>query len=128
MPSLKQVIYCRLLYDGLLHLRAVCAAGAGGSDEQVLALRKEFELGHQQANFLHRVHGSILDPEYVDNDVTFINWAFSVHIRRMGARLTRETAALMLEFYEGVPDDLRPQLQWHPDAAFRGLAGEVGSA
>jgi hypothetical protein len=30
----------------------------------------------------------------------------------------------MLEFYEGVPERLRPQLTWHPPAELRRLAAE----
>ena len=122
MPSHKQVIYCRLLYDGLLYLRAVCAGGGWGTDEEVLAMREEFHLAHEQANFLHRVHASILEPDYVDNDVSFINLAFPVHVRRLGDRLSSQTAALMLEFYEGVPEGMRSRLTWHPSAELRALA------
>jgi hypothetical protein len=89
----------------------------------LLALREDLRLAHEQANFLHRVHQSILEPEYVNNDITFINWAFPVHIQRLGDQLDRQTAALMLEFYEAVPDRLRSQLEWHPSAEFRQLAG-----
>src|SRR5262245_24745902 len=122
MPSRKQVIYCRLLYNGLLHLRMVCSFGSWRTDEEVLAMREEFRIGQEQANFLHHVHISILEPGYVDNDISFINWAFPVHIQRLGDRLDPVSAALMLEFYEGVPGDLRPRLEWHPSAKFRQLA------
>jgi hypothetical protein len=128
MPSRKQVIYCRLLYHGLLHLRAICGGGAWGTDKEVLALREEFRLGQEHANFLHRVHSSILQPEYVDNDLTFINWAFPVHIQRFGDQLDADTASLMLEFYKGVPDSLRSQLEWHPSPEFLRLAGSARRA
>ena len=88
-------------------------------------MREEFRLGFEITNFLHRVHGSILEPEYVDNDITFINWAFPTHIGRMGNRLGAETAALMIEFYDGVPEAMRPELTWHPDAALKQLAGRA---
>lgn len=124
MPSRKQVIYCELLRWGLLHLRAVCAAGVWGTDEDLLGMRTAFEFGREQANFLHRVPGSILEPGYVANDVTFINWAFACHIARVGDGLGPGTAALMLEFYDDVPDELRPQLTWRPSAEFRRLAAQ----
>jgi hypothetical protein len=87
-------------------------------------LRDWFRWGFEQANFLHRVHLSILEPEYVGNDISFINWAFPVHIEWLGAKLGAKTAALMLEFYDGVPEALRPQLEWHPTAEFRQLAAQ----
>lgn len=124
MPSRKQVIYTRLLQWGILHLRMLCSRAAHVTAEEVLRLREAFEVGWEQANFLHRVHGSILEPEYVDNDITFINWAFPAHIRRLPDHIGAETAALMLEFYEGVPEHLRSQLTWHPTPEFRQLASQ----
>ncbi len=124
MPSRKQMIYCQLLRWGILQLRMLCARGAWGTEEQVIVPRDAFKLGWEEANFLHRVHGSILEPEYVDNDITFINWAFPCHIQRFGDQLGAETARLMLEFYEGVPERLRSQLTWHPTPEFRQLAAQ----
>ena len=122
MPTQKQVIYCRLLKAGLLHLRAVCAGGGWGTGEQVSRMREAFRVGNEIANFLHRVPGSVLEPEYVDNDVSFINHAFPVHLKRLGDRLDAETAALMLAFYDGVPESLRPELTRHPGEDLRRLA------
>jgi len=122
MASRKQQIYSRLLREGILYLRAVCAGGGWATEEQVQRMRDEFKIANEIANFLHRVHGSILEPEYVDNDITFINWAFPTHIARMGDRLGAETAALMIEFYDGVPEAMRPELTWHPNAALKQLA------
>lgn len=122
MPSRKQTIYCELLYSGILHLRMLCSRGAHATAEEALRLREAFEAGWEEANFLHHVHVSILEPKYVENDIGFINWAFPVHIARLGDSLGATTARLMLEFYEGVPDALRPQLEWHPTPEFRQLA------
>ena len=119
MASRKQEIYARLMYDGLLGLRMLCSSAAWGDPAKLPELKGWFEWGFQQANFLHRVHLSILEPEYVDNDLSFINWAFPVHIERATNGLSQQTAALMLEFYDGVPEALRPQLEWHPTAEFR---------
>src|SRR5262245_55282588 len=106
MPSRKQTIYCELLMWGILHLRMICAGGSNATAEEMFRLREAFEVGWEEANFLHHVHVSILEPEYVDNDISFINWAFPTHIERLGAGLGAGTARLMLEFYEGVPDAL----------------------
>ena len=123
MPSRKQIIYCRLLHHGILYLRAVCSGGGWGTDEQVLGTRGEFKICYEVANFLHRVHGSILEPGYVDNDITFINHAFPGYVQQMGTHLDAGTAALMLEFYDGVPEVMRRELTWHPGEALRRLAG-----
>jgi len=120
----KQVIYCRLLYNGLLYLRMLCGCADRATAEELAGFQREFEIGSEQANFLHNVHLSILEPEYLDNDITFVNFAFPCHIERLGDRLDSDTAALMLEFYEGVPEALRPRLSWHPGEAFRLLAAQ----
>ena len=124
MASRKQEIYCQLLYHGLLELRMLCTRGSHVTAEEMFGLQSEFELGWERANFLHRVHISLLEPEYVSNDISFINWAFPCHIERLGDRLGAETAALMLEFYENVPEAMRSQLEWHPSAEFRSLAAK----
>src|SRR5262249_27628731 len=81
--------------------------------------------GFEEANLLHHVHCSILEPEYVDNDISFVDWGFRVYVERLGDRLSAETAALMLEFYEGVPEELRSRLEWHPSAELRELAAPM---
>ncbi|WP_439627407.1 hypothetical protein [Gemmata sp.] len=124
MASRKQEIYCALLYDGLIHIRFLCGRGARLSAEEALNFQGWFEVGWEEANFLHHVHNSILDPEYVENDISFINFAFPCHISRMGHQLGGSKAALMLEFYEGVPEALHPQLTWHPSKEFRVLAAQ----
>ena len=121
MPSRKQEIYCELLQWGILHLRLLCGAGEGWTTEKRFHVRDACEIGWEEANFLHRVHVSILEPEYVDNDISFINWAFPAHIERLGNHLWPEVAKLMLEFYEGVPHTLRPQITWHPTEEFKQL-------
>ena len=93
--------------------------------DKFLEFRNVLEIGFEQANFLHKVHLSILDPDYVKNDISFINWAFPDYLKRLGKVLDSATANLMLEFYENVPEHLRSELTWHPNADFRRLARGV---
>jgi hypothetical protein len=102
----------------------VCGFGSDATAEELLGQRRAFDIAWEEANFLHHVHISILEPEYVDNDISFINWAFPVHIERLGEALVADTARLMLEFYEGVPEHLRSQITWHPTPEFRQLAAK----
>ncbi len=123
MSTRKQEIYCQLLRDGILEVRGLCARGDCVIAECLPELCQALEVGWELANFLHNVPSSILEPGYVDNDLTFINWAFPHLIERLGDRLRAEIAPLMLEFYEGVPDNLRAELTWHPSIEFRAMAG-----
>lgn len=122
MSTRKQEIYCQFLRRGILNLRFLCAMGTRATPEQLPQLQASLEAGFEQANFLHRVHASILEPEYLDNDISFINFAFPCHIRRLGDHLEAEIATLIVEFYDGVPDHLRSQLSWHPSPNLRALA------
>ena|ERR1700722_16898473 len=122
MPTRKQEIYCQLLRNGILNLRMLCSWGHCKAAERNPYLSSALDIGWEEANFLHKVPNSILEPEYADNDLSFINWAFPKHIERLGNQLGTETAALMLEFYEGVPIELRSHLIWRPNAEFRALA------
>jgi hypothetical protein len=124
MPSRKQLLYCQFLQLGILRLRVLCGVAEGCSAPDLLGMREAFADGFEEANLLHHVHCSVLDPEYVENDVSFINSGFRVHSERLGDRLSAETAALMVAFYEGVPEGLRPQLEWHPSAELRALAAQ----
>jgi len=124
MPSRKQLLYCQFLQFGIIQLRVLCGVAEGCSEPRLLGMREAFGDGFEEANLLHHVHCSILEAEYVDNDISFINWGFRVHVERLGDRLRAETAALMLAFYEGVPEGLRSRLEWHPSAELRALAAQ----
>jgi hypothetical protein len=124
MPSRKQLLYCQFLQLGILRLRMLCGSAEGCSDAGLLGLREAFGDGFEEANLLHHVHCSILEPGYVDNDIGFINWGFRVHVERLGDRLGAETAALMVAFYDDVPAELRARLEWHPSAELRTLAAQ----
>jgi hypothetical protein len=122
MASHKQLLYCEFLQFGILRLRVLCGIAEGCRDEDLLGMREAFGLGFEEANLLHHVHCSILEPDYEANDISFINWAFPTHIERVGPHLTADTARRMVEFYDGVPAALRGELTWHPSEALRRLA------
>jgi hypothetical protein len=88
-------------------------------------MRELFGDGFEEANLLHHIHCSILVPEYVENDISFINWGFRVYVERLGDRLSPETAALILSFYEGVPEEMCSLLEWHPSPELRALAAQL---
>lgn len=85
-------------------------------------LRASLRVGFEQANFIHNVHLSILEPTFVRYDISFINLAFPRTINQFGSELSPKVAALMIEFYALVPDDLKSEITWHPSDALRRLA------
>jgi hypothetical protein len=124
VPSRKQLLYCQFLQVGLIRLRMLCGVSEGCSGPALFSMQEAFGDGFEEANLLHHVHCSILEPEYVENDIGFINWGFRVYTERLGDRLSAETAALMVAFYEDVPDELRSRLKWQPSAELRALAAQ----
>jgi hypothetical protein len=102
----------------------LCGISDRCSASALFGMQEAFGDGFEEANLLHHVHCSILEPEYVENDIGFINHGFRVYSERLGDRLSAETAALMVAFYEDVPDGLRSRLKWQPSAELRALAAQ----
>ncbi|HEU5115982.1 MAG TPA: hypothetical protein VFT74_04830 [Isosphaeraceae bacterium] len=76
MASRKQWLYCRFLEMGISRLRVLCGIAEGCSEAELLDMSESFRDRFDVANLLHNIHGSILKPDYVDNDIRFINWEF----------------------------------------------------
>jgi hypothetical protein len=89
---------------------------------RVFESREIFRVGAEEANFLHNIHLSILEAEFVENDVGFINFAFPTYIKRLGPRMSQQKARLMIEFCDLVPEHLRGKISWQPSVEFKRLA------
>ena len=122
MASRKQEILCELLRSGLLSLRLTCGMGEHLPWWYLLRKREIFRLGWEEANFLHNVHLSISEPEFLGNDLGFINFAFPAHIKRLGSKLSPQKAKLLIEFRDLVPPHLRSQLTWQPSEELKRMA------
>ena len=126
MSSRKQEIYCEILGLGIMHLRSLFSAAKlelkGATEQSLLDLQKTLQQGFDGANFLHNIHLTVLEPDYVEMDLSFINLAFPIYINRLGETIPPQLVELMLEFYDLVPTHLRSQLSWHPSLQFRSYA------
>jgi hypothetical protein len=112
--SRKQEIYAEMIWLGFVALRAICGSGASvGWD------RQECEQGWSVANLLHNASGSILLPEYTDNDINFINLAIPHYLEGPQGIFEHEFCRLLIEFHDLVPDELRAQITWHPSEELR---------
>ena len=127
MVSRKQQILCEFLHGGLVSLRLTCGMGESLSWWSLLRHREIFRIGWEEANFLHNMHLSISEAEFLENDVSFINLAFPAHIKRLGPRISQRKASLMVEFYDLVPQHLRGGVTWRPNEELRRLAGETNA-
>lgn len=65
---------------------------------------------------------SILDETYTDNDIELVNWGIKHFAERGEGSLTPHVARLLVGFHDGVPQERRHELTWHPSESLRRLA------
>ena len=83
---------------------------------------REFRRAFDDLNLIHRIPHSILDRDYTDNDISFINYGIRHYVEDRGAEIDGRTAWLLVEFVRGVPDARRAEVTWRPPEALRDLA------
>jgi hypothetical protein len=122
VESPKQFIYCRLMNHGFVMLRAQQSWAAYQSWWWLFRYRRRFfRQGYALANLLHNLHRSILDPEFGENDLGFVNHAIPRYLKQVGGEVEPYLVGLLLAFYESVPPQLRERLTWHPSTELRSL-------
>lgn len=103
----KQEIYRELLQFGLPHLRAIRTLRWWQA-----ARRRAL---YEEAEFLHSLHVSILEPEFVDHDFWFLNHqarSFLEHADPRHAACYDQHRRLIRELFALVPEQLRTKLEW----------------
>ncbi len=105
--SRKQEIYRELLQFGLPSLRGV--------RHLRWWQRARRESLYVEAEFLHNLYVSILEPEFLDHDIWFLNhqarW-FLTHANPRQAACYYHHRSLIQELFALVPDQLRDKLTW----------------
>jgi hypothetical protein len=125
MKSPKQDALCWLVGHGFCLLRAMQNAAATASTGWLLEHRDGFRHGFALADLLHRVHGSIVEPDFVENDITFINFAIPDYLRVVGAGVDPAVVKRFVLLYDAVPEATRGVLTWQPTEAHRQVAARV---
>ncbi len=106
-------------------LRAIQSSAIGGSPAWISEHRNLFDHGFALADLLHRVHGSILEPEFVDNDVTFINFAIPYYLGSLGKEVDPAIIMRFVAIYDAAPVELRNSLTWQPTPDMRAISSRV---
>jgi hypothetical protein len=105
--SRKQEIYRELLQFGLPSLRAVRHLRWWQKARR--------EALYVEAEFLHNLYVTILEPEFVDHDIWFLNhqasW-FVTHADPKQVACYYHHERLIKELFALVPDRLRDKLMW----------------
>jgi hypothetical protein len=125
VKSPKQDALCWLVGRGFAILRVLQEAAATASAAWLLEHREHFRHGFALAALLHRVHGSIVEPDFVENDITFINFAIPDYLRAVGAGVDPAIVKRFVLLYDAVPEAMRKLLTWHPTQAHRQVAARV---
>jgi hypothetical protein len=125
VKSPKQDALCWLVGDGLGRLRALQHSAATAPTAWLLEHRDDFRHGFALADLLHRVHGSIVEPDFVENDITFINFAIPHYLRAVGAGVDPAVVKRFVLLYDAVPEAMRKLLIWQPTQAHRQVAARV---
>lgn len=105
--SQKQVVYQEILKRGLPFLRKVFSLESGDVELRD-ALRTELE-------FIHNIPVSILDPDFVEHDLWFLNHQAKTFFSSPFAKYSPNYniyAALIRTLFEEVPSELRHRLSW----------------
>lgn len=105
--SRKQDIYRELLQFGLPYLRSLRSL-------RWWEKRRRQALS-EEAEFLHNLHVSILEPEFMDHDIWFLNHqarSFLAHAEPRYAPCYEHHGRLIRELFTLVPEPLRHKLEW----------------
>ncbi|MCX8156929.1 MAG: zinc ABC transporter substrate-binding protein [Verrucomicrobiae bacterium] len=106
--SRKQEIYQEMLRWGLPYIRDVLAQGAWARLKDRSALL--------EAQLLHSLPHSILDPDFTDNDLWFLNHHARAYLTEASPALCRNYdlhRKLIAELFLLVPPPRRAELKWN---------------
>jgi hypothetical protein len=125
----KQQFYAWMVHHGFVVLRSHQSFAASGSWWwRVRYGRKVFGDGWALADLLHNLHYSILDPEFGDNDLGFVNEAIPNYLRRVGADLDSRLVCMLVGFHDAVPPEWQDRLTWHPSPELRAVVERATAA
>jgi hypothetical protein len=87
---------------------------------KVLRGRRTFNAyGYALANLLHRLHETILDPDFTETDITFLNQAVPQFFSQVSGAEDPTLIAMIVQLHDAVPEPQRPLITWHPNKSQR---------
>jgi len=118
--SIKQEIYGALINHGFVQFRVQQSSAARGSWWCVLRRRRRvFRYGFELANLLHRIGETVINPEFTETDVSFINHAIPRFLADKNNHWDERVLDLLVQLYDAVPDEMSNRLTWHPSDSMR---------
>jgi hypothetical protein len=108
MPSEKQIA----LAD-LMHWVTCIARGPQTYGPLSRLIRKKaYDRVLADLYLIHKIPLSILDPDYTENDIMFINWGVKNYVMEIGDSIDPRVADNILRIVDGVPGNLRDRITW----------------
>jgi hypothetical protein len=121
--SPKQTVYRWLIHHGFVELRVRESHAAFASWWWLFRYRRRFcGYGVALANLLHRLHETVLEPEFTETDFGFLNHAVPHFLQQVGAAADAGLIAMLVQLHDAVPEEQRSRLTWHPDGSQRRVA------
>ena len=118
MPSKKQRILTELLYDRIIIARGLVP----GTLWTRIRHGKACQWAWDELNFIHNIPFSLLEEEYTDNDIDFINFGIGYYLEGHLQKVSNHLAWLLIEFIEGVPENRKNEVTWTPPLLLYELA------
>jgi hypothetical protein len=123
--SPKQAIYCWLIHYGFVYLRGNEGAAASHRWWHFWWDRRRLHgYGWALANLLHRLDQTVLEPDFGEIDLSFLNHAVPQFLRQVGNDVEPSLTVMLVQLHDAVPDHQRTRLTWHPTEAQRRLVDE----
>ena len=99
--SPKQAVYQWLIHHGFVELRMRESHAVGGSWWWLFRHRRRFcGYGVALANLLHRLHETVLQPEFTETDLGFLNHAVPRFLQQVGDEANTGLVAMLVQLSE----------------------------
>ena len=102
--SRKQKLYVEILWRALPYIRGMSQAG--------LWRRIRDRSAYEEAEFIHNLPVSILEPEFTEHDIWFLNHQARFYVTQSGSPHVATHLPYIAELFRLVPDEVRPKLEW----------------
>jgi hypothetical protein len=89
--------------------------------------RKICGYGYALTNLLHNLSWTILEPNFVERDITFLNIAVPEFFLRVGNQAPDNLITTLVRLHDSVPEEMRSQLTWHPNELHRRMTDECNA-
>ncbi len=78
-----------------------------------------FRYGFELANLLHRIGETVVNPEFRETDISFINHAIPRFLANKYNHWDKRVLDLLVRVHDAVPDEISNRVTWQPPDSLR---------